>query len=116
VFTTQADSSWRPNQNVCKLYRQLDTRLTLSINPMTVFLKAVAIASGIVGMLALWARLPLRAALLFMIAAVVWSAQKRTLLRPSVMVAAAIAVVAVLIANFIGPYSLALFDAPDARP
>lgn len=83
---------------------------------MNVFLKVVAIAAAIVGLMALWARLPLRAALLLMIAAMVWSAQRRTLLRPRVMIAAAIAVLIVVVANLIGPYSLGLFDAANARP
>jgi len=26
VFTTQTASSWRPDQNICKLLRELDTR------------------------------------------------------------------------------------------
>ena len=78
---------------------------------MNLFLKVVAIASAIVGLLALWARLPLRGALLLMIAAVLWSAQRRTLQRPRVMIAAAIVTLIVLAANFVGPYALTLFDA-----
>jgi len=87
-----------------------------SLNSMNVFLKVVAISAAVVGLLALWARLPLRGALLLMIGAVVWSAQRRTLQRPGVMVAAAIVVVIVIVANFVGPYSLGLFDAGDVRP
>jgi hypothetical protein len=82
---------------------------------MNAFVKVVAIAAVIVAGLALWARLPLRAALLAMIAAVLWSAQKRTLQRPRVLIAAAIAALIVIAANFVGPYSLTLFEG-DAQP
>ncbi|MGH8518619.1 MAG: hypothetical protein ACREUE_14295 [Panacagrimonas sp.] len=77
---------------------------------MNTFIKVVAIIAAIVAALALWARLPLRAALLAIIAAVLWSAQKRTLQRPRVLIAAAIAALIAIAANFVGPYSLALFD------
>lgn len=83
---------------------------------MNAFVKVVAIVAAIVAALALWARLPLRAALLFIIAAVLWSAQKRTLQRPTVLIAAAIAALLVAAANFVGPYSLPLFDGSDAQP
>jgi hypothetical protein len=53
---------------------------------------------------------------LAIIAAVLWSAQKRTLQRPKVLIAAAIAALIVIAANFVGPYSLALFDGADAAP
>ena len=82
---------------------------------MKVFVKVVAIAAVIVAALALWARLPLRAALLAIIAAVLWSAQRRTLQRPGVLIAGAIAALIVIAANFVGPYSLALFAADAQR-
>jgi hypothetical protein len=53
---------------------------------------------------------------LFIIAAVLWSGQKRTLQRPGVLVAGAIAALIVIAANFVGPYTLALFDPADATP
>ena len=83
---------------------------------MNPFVKVVAIVAAIVAALALWARLPLRAALLAIIAAVLWSAQRRTLRRPGVLVAAAIAALLVIVANFVGPYALTLFDVVDAQP
>ena len=83
---------------------------------MNTFVKVVSIAAAIVAALALWARLPLRAALLFIIAAVLWGAHKRTLQRPGVLIAAAIAALMVIAANFVGPYALPLFDGVDARP
>ena len=83
---------------------------------MNAFVKIVGILAAIVAALALWARLPLRAALLAIIAAVLWSAQKRTLQRPGLLIAAAIASLIVILANFVGPYSLVLFDMVDARP
>jgi hypothetical protein len=76
---------------------------------MNAFVKVVAIVAAIVAVLALWARLPLRAALLGIIAAVLWSAQRRTLQRPGVLIAAAIAALIVVAANFVGPYSLPFF-------
>jgi hypothetical protein len=83
---------------------------------MNAFIKVVAIVAVVVAALALWARLPLRAALLAVIAAVLWSAQRRTLQRPGVLIAGAIAALIVIAANFVGPYSLAIFDVVDARP
>ena len=82
---------------------------------MNAFLKIVAIAAAIVGLMALWARLPFRAALLLMVAAVVWSAQKRALQRPRVMLAAAIVALLAVAANLIGPYSLDIFGLANGR-
>ena len=83
---------------------------------MNALVKVVAILAAVVAALALWSRLPFRAALLAIIAAVLWSAQKRAVRRPAVLIAAAIAALIVIGANFVGPYSLALFDAGDAAP
>ena len=82
---------------------------------MNAFVKVVAILAAAVAALALWARLPLRAALLAIIAAGLWSATRRTLKRPGVLIAAAIAALIVVAANFVGPYALAIFDVIDAR-
>ena len=83
---------------------------------MNIFVKVVAIATAVVAALALWAQSPIRAILLLVIAVGLWIAQSKPLQRPGVLVAAAVAALLVIAANFFGPYSLPLGDPVSAQP
>ena len=77
---------------------------------------AVAITASLVAAFAFWSGVPVRAGLLLVLALALWIAQTRVAKPPPLLIAATAATVVVLIAMFVGPYSLLLFDVVRAAP